>query len=123
MTKFFLILPLMSFLIGCMANTVDVSPVQSYRPANSDVVWEISGSLYSEFDQITGAITRKLNIHINNEPVIDGMLSAMATGELSGLYKESKVHALCSSEVKTTSWMDVRCIILVDNERAATLTF
>jgi len=115
---------LMSIILArCVTTTNDVSPRQSYRPNGSKELWDISGSMNSEYNQITGAIQRVLNVYINEEPVIHGTLSPMATGELSGKYKNHKVNSICASEMKTQTWMDVRCTILIDNERAATLTF
>ena len=101
----------------------DVSPRQSYRPANSNELWDISGSINSEFDQITGTTRKILDVYVNDEQAIHGALSAMATGELSGRYKDHKVNSICASEQKTPMWIDVRCTVLIDNERAATLTF
>jgi hypothetical protein len=69
------------------------------------------------------SIRRTLHVYIDGEPVITGQLSPMATGELSGEYKSLRVDTVCTSEQKTPTWIDVRCMVLVDNERAATLTF
>lgn len=110
-------------LTGCVTTTSDVSPRQSYRPNGSKELWDISGSMNSEYNQITGAVQRVLDVYINDEPTIHGTLSPMATGELSGKYKNHKVNSICASEMKTETWLDVRCTILIDNERAATLTF
>jgi len=110
-------------LAGCAINAVDVSPRQSYRPPGSKELWDISGSLNSKYDQLTGVTQRYLSVYINETPVINGGLSAMGTGELIGRYNDHKVNSICTSEVKTETWMDMRCTILIDNERAATLTF
>lgn len=111
-------------LAGCTATAIDVSPRQSYRPPNSKELWSISGSLSSQFDQLSGAVRQRvLDVYIDDEHVIHGGLSAMATGELSGKYKNHKVNSICASEIKTQNWIEVRCTILIDNERAATLTF
>lgn len=123
MNKKFLALLLPIFLIGCTTKAVDVSPRQSYRPANSSELWDISGSLNSEFDQIMGTAKRTLHVYINDELAIRGNLTPMATGELTGNYRKHKVNSICASEQKTANWIDVRCTILIDNERAATLTF
>jgi hypothetical protein len=66
---------------------------------------------------------RVLHVQINGEEVISGQLSTKATGELNGAYKNHLIIATCSSEQKTKNWIDVRCMIFIDNERAATLTF
>lgn len=123
MNKLPSLLILAVLLSGCAINAMDVSPRQSYRPPGSKELWDISGSMHSNYDRLTGVTLRQLAVSINETPVINGNLSAMATGELTGRYKDHKVNSICTSEVKTESWMDVRCTILIDNERAATLTF
>lgn len=125
-TKGILIITILSvLLVGCVQTTQDISPAQSYRPKGSDDLWRISGNLDSEYkeDLMGMHVKRVLNVHINGEKVITGQLSAKATGELSGNYQGHSIISSCSSEQKTQNWVDVRCMILVDNERAATLTF
>lgn len=110
-------------IAGCSAKTTDISPAQYYRAENSQSQWKITGNLNNEFDQVFGRITRQLSVFIEGEEVINGNLSAVGTGELSGNYKGTPIDTICSSERKTRDWIEVRCMVLVDNERAATLTF
>jgi len=121
--RIFLAVLTVLLLGGCVTTSVDVSPRQSYRPANSKELWDISGSLTSKFDQLYGTVGRQLSVYVNEELAIQGTLSPMATGELSGNYKNHRVNSICASEMKTETWLDVRCTILINNERAATLTF
>ena len=123
MRKLLLSIFMLIILTGCTTTTHDISPRQSYRPSGSDELWDISGSVENNWDQITGVVQRTLYVQINDEQVIQGTLSRMATGELSGKYKNHKVNSICASEMKTQTWLEVRCTILIDNERAATLTF
>ncbi len=111
-------------ITACTTTSTDVSPSQSYRPAGSSDLWTISGNLDSEFTTgLVDEVTRMLYVYINGEEVISGQLSARGTGELSGSFRDHSIVSNCSSEQRTPTWIDVRCMILVDNERAATLTF
>lgn len=111
-------------LNACTTTTQDVSPSQSYRPAGSDELWTITGNLENEFTAgLVNEVTRMLHVNINGVEVIRGQLSARATGELTGRYLNHTVVSNCSSEQRTENWIDVSCMILIDNERAATLTF
>lgn len=110
---------------GCATRNQDVSPSQSYRPKGTEELWIITGNLDNQFTTglVATQVKRVLHIQINGEEVISGRLSSNATGELSGSYKKHSLIATCSSEKKTQNWIDVRCMILVNNERAVTLTF
>ena len=110
---------------ACTTSTSDVSPAQYYRPAGAGPQWKITGDLQSEYteDMFGTTVQRTLHVYIDGERVVTGQLSPMATGELSGQYKGLPVDTVCTSEQKTPTWIDVRCMVLVDNERAATLTF
>lgn len=123
--KIFLTILLSVIVSACATISRDVSPPQSFRPKNSENLWRITGSLDNEFKQgvVSAHVKRILHVHINGEEVITGQLSARATGELTGSYQNHPIIATCSSEQKTANWIDVRCMILIDNERAATLTF
>jgi hypothetical protein len=114
-------------LASCTSTAKDVSPSQSYRLAGAQNAWKITGSMDSEVTHGLGLIPdqvkRTVTIYVNGDPVINGTLSPAATGELSGTYQDRSIDTICSSEQKTPTWLDVRCMVLVDNERAATLTF
>jgi hypothetical protein len=113
------------FLTGCATTTKDVSPAQSFRPKGSEDLWRITGHIDSEFKQglMGDTVSRILNVYINGTLAIKGGLSPKATGELIGKYEEHDIVSICASELKAKNWIEVRCTILVDNERAATLTF
>ncbi len=110
---------------GCVYKTQDISPVQIFRLRGSEEIWHISGNLDSRFKEglIQNSTSRTLNIFINGQLVIKGSLTSDGNGELIGKYRDHNIISYCSSEVKTATWLDIRCMILVDNERAATLTF
>ena len=109
-------------LQGCTAR--NMSAGQEYRPKGADKAWRISGAIATDYEPILGIRTpTELLIHINGDQVIKGTLSGNYTGELSGEYKNHDIQAICTSEPKTINWIQIRCVILVDNEKATTLTF
>ena len=59
------------------------------------------------------------------EKAVEGRFAADSirtpTGTFDGTYGDSEVHVDCSSQVKTLSWIEVRCRVLVDGETATTL--
>jgi hypothetical protein len=104
----------------------DIAAQQNFRPRGIQGLWKITGHLESEIleDQPTGyqvVKRRTLHVQINGEEVLSGDLSKRAEGELNGDYGGLPVDALCSSETKTATWMEVRCVIVIDNERTVTL--
>lgn len=113
MKKFLCILT-MFFLIGCAAG----APSQVYRPPNyTGPAWEITGT----YNKLIGQVV----IKINGELAIDQRLPLLANaGELRGKYKDHNVVANLS-EVKTGFFSQpyTQCIIFIDNDRAATLSF
>lgn len=110
---------------GCVSVTKDISPAQSYRAKGTDELWRITGFLDSKFREglVQTSVYRIVNIFINGSLVIRGGLSSDGSGELNGQYQGHEIASYCSSELKTATWLDIRCMVLVDNERAATLTF
>ena len=113
-------------LSGCQAmqqRHVNDSPAQFYRPDGASESWKITGTLTLDIDRMWGNHKRQLNVNINGQPVIEGFLSPMYSGELSGQYENKRVDSICSGEQKNPNWIDVRCLILIDNQRAATLSF
>ena len=120
-----LLLAILLSVTGCVSVTKDISPAQSYRAKGVDELWRITGYLDSKFREglVQTSVSRMINVFINGSLVIRGGLSADGSGELNGQYQGHEIASYCSSELKTATWLDIRCMILVDNERAATLTF
>lgn len=118
----FLALALAALLTGCA--TIDRSPSQLTRLRDGQAV-TITGSIgsNSEDGMISTLTHRRLTVIINNDKAISAPINASNyTGEFSGAWKDKTVSALCSSE-KRSNWIDVRCVIFIDNERTVTLTF
>ncbi len=107
MNKIFLA-GLMLVMVGCTT----ASPKQFYRPANSEAQLEITG----RFNQISF----EHQVVINGETVITGDLPYnYDAATFSGEYEDRKVKSECQWRKK----VDLSCLISIDGENAATLTF
>lgn len=94
------------FLAACATT----SPTQQYRTAGSDNTLKISG----EYDNLS-----TVTIFVNGEQVASGSMGFFGGPfEFSGQYADQVIDSYCSESVKGLS-----CLVFVDNERAATLTF
>ncbi|HEY5582610.1 MAG TPA: hypothetical protein VIK56_15880 [Rhodoferax sp.] len=92
-----------------------VAPSQGYRSAGSTAApWQISGELF-DFTNV--------KIFINGAKIIDERVSLLSgDGDFQGAYNGKQIMASCStsSGLLTTA---TKCIVFVENERAATLSF
>jgi hypothetical protein len=92
-----------------------VAPSQGYRAAGSTAApWQISGELF-DFTNV--------KIFINGTKVIDERLSLMSgEGEFHSSYSGKQIMASCSTSAGLVS-SSTKCIVFVQNEKAATLSF
>jgi len=104
-------------LAGC--TTTQPAPSQTYRPRGSDATVQIRGQVIRE-DRVLLYPGWTAQFFIGNQKVIEGELVKYGDGELSGEWNGKPVDALCRGERYPQR---VTCTILIDNERAATLTF
>ncbi len=105
---------LLYFGLGCSS-----APQQTYRLSGStEAAWQITGEWK---ESLLGDDT--VIIFIDGEQVIKGKYPILSnTIELSGAYKGKQIVAACT---RNRGWLgyEVRAMIFVDNERAATLQF
>ncbi|MBD3633877.1 MAG: hypothetical protein HUJ23_03105 [Methylophaga sp.] len=103
------------FLAGLILATVGcttASPKQFYRPADSAAQLEITG----RFNQISF----EHQVVINGETVITGELPYnYDAASFSGKYEGRNVASDCQWRKK----VDLSCLVSIDGEKAATLTF
>ena len=104
----------LSFLLATLvlAGCTVAAPSQGYRPAGSTAPpWQISGELF-DFTNV--------KIFVNGAKVIDERLSFFAgDGEFQSSYNGKRIMANCY----TDGWGATKCIVFVENEKAATLSF
>lgn len=98
-------------LVACTS----VAPSQGYRPAGStEAPWQISGELF-DFTNV--------KIFINGVKIIDERVSLMTgDGEFGASYRGKRVMANCGTSAGLIT-SATRCIVFVENEKAATLSF
>jgi hypothetical protein len=103
-----------AFTLSITACTT-VAPSQGYRPSGSTAApWQISGELFD--------ITN-VKIFVNGSMVIDKRLSLLTgDGEFNSSYNGKQIMASCSTNTGLVS-SSTKCIVFVDNEKAATLSF
>lgn len=108
MSKIFPLLSVVAFLAACTT----VAPTQNYRSSGSTAApWQIRGELFD--------ITN-VKIFVNDTMVIDERLSLLSgEGEFRSRYQGKAINASCNTNLFGSS----KCIVFVDNERAATLSF
>ena len=108
MSRAFALLLVTLALVGCTVT----APSQGYRPSGSTASpWQISGELF-DFTNV--------KIFINGAKIIDERLSLFSgDGEFQSSYNGKRIMANCY----TDGWGAMKCIVFVDNEKAATLSF
>jgi hypothetical protein len=91
------------------------APSQGYRPAGSMAApWQIRGELFD---------LTNVKIFVDDAKVIDERLSLVSgDGEFRGSYGGKAVTVSCTTGMGLVT-SAVRCIVFVNNERAATLSF
>ena len=104
-----------SLLMLSISACTTAASSQGYRPAGStETPWQISGELYDFTD---------VKIFINGTKVIDERISLMnGEGEFHSSYNGKQIMASCSSSTGLVS-ASTKCIVFVENEKAATLSF
>lgn len=107
-----LFISLLSVLaVGCST----VAPSQGYRSLGSTAApWQISGELF-DFTNV--------KIFINGTKVIDERVSLLSgDGEFHNSYNGKQIMASCSTSMGLMA-SSTKCIVFVENEKAATLSF
>jgi hypothetical protein len=111
MKNFFIGFLFVTMMVGCASN----APSQVYRGKSQKQAWEITGN-YNE-------LSKWLDIKIEGQSVISQRLPLFSSaGTATGTYNGRKVSADCSRVTKFLSGY-TKCLVFIDNERAATLQF
>jgi hypothetical protein len=102
-------------LLLAIAGCTTVAPSQGYRPPGSTAApWQIRGELF-DFTNV--------KIYIDGTKVIDDRVSLISgDGEFHSTYQGKPVSASCHTSAGLVN-INTHCIVFVQNERAATLTF
>lgn len=105
-----------ALLIGC---TTTVSSTQSYRPANyPGAAWSIGARAES------GTLSVEITVTINGQAIANGTLSDLKPSDnFTGMFEGRNILAECSLVNTGQFTYGHECIVFVDNERAAQLSF
>ncbi len=112
-------------ITGCASTQTYHAAPQFYRAKGQDDQIQISGQVKQDYEyKITGdKYANRVTITFNGTIQIDGLLDARGFGEFSGQpFQEKPTSASCSSKPVSKGWVELKCIVFIDNERAATLT-
>lgn len=98
---------------------------QFWRPSASKEAWRISGHMDTERIP-QGLATRprhEVVILVNGTMAMRAEMPRDRPLELTGRAEGSALAALCSPRMLARATVEVTCVVLVDNERAASLVF
>lgn len=122
-----LALPLI-VLAGCGAQTAagrsEASP-QFWRPTASKAAWTIAGHM--DTSRVPGGLLSRprhiVTIRVNGIDTLSGEVPRDRQVELTGRAEGAALASICTPRMIAHAAVEVRCLVLIDNERAATLTF
>lgn len=103
---------------------VSNSSSQHYRPADGGDQLKIQGNIDASYYQF--ALERPYptyTLYIDDQEAIKGQLDFDYVGEISGEYDGMIIDSTCSSQWKSRTYREINCLVHINNERAATLTF
>lgn len=106
------------------AGRAEAAP-QFWRPGITKESWLIGGHM-DTMRVPSGLGSRPAHevfITVNGRVVMQGPMPRDRAIELSGRAEGSGVAAICTPEMVARATLQVRCIVMVANERATTLTF
>lgn len=106
-------------LIAAGCTTLQPAPSQTYRPKGAADQVQVRGEVdVEERLLLYPGITAR--VFVGEQKVIEGPLAQWGDGELHGTWNGKAVDALCNGK---HSPHRIACLVLIDNERAANLSF
>ncbi len=124
-----LMLVLMLVALGaCAARTQagrSEAPPQVWRPSAAKGAWLIGGHMQTTRIAAGVASTprHEVVITINGNPAMRAEMPRDRPVELNGRAEGSAIAAMCAPRMLARATVEVTCLVLVDNERAASLVF
>lgn len=112
-------------LSACATNHTFTAAPQQYRAKNSEQQITITGKVDQELKRnvLKNSLSSDVTIFFNGTPHITGRLDQQGFGEFNGQpYNDLPTSASCSSKHITQNTGELRCIVFINGERAATLT-
>ncbi|BDG71078.1 hypothetical protein [Roseomonas fluvialis] len=119
---------LLAVLGACAARTQagrsEAAP-QVWRPTAAKGAWLIAGHMDTQRVPAGIATTprHEVVITVNGTPAMRAEMPRDRPVELSGSAEGSALAAMCAPRMLARATVEVTCLVLVDNERAASLVF
>ncbi|MDP8568615.1 hypothetical protein [Methylophilus aquaticus] len=113
-----------ALLSACAKHYVYESSPQFYRAKGQDDQTKITGKIEQsrKINLLNTISVDKITIYFDGIEQIVGYLDDELTGELEGKpFNGKKTSASCSSKSLSNNLAEIRCIVFIDNERAATI--
>jgi hypothetical protein len=119
---------LLAVLGACAARTQSgrsEAPPQVWRPSAAKGAWLIGGHMETTRVQAGIASTprHEVVITVNGNPAMRAEMPRDRPVELNGRAEGSALAAMCAPRMLARATVEVTCLVLVDNERAASLVF
>lgn len=122
-----LVIALALGLVACgprtAAGRVEAGP-QYWMPPSSKEVWRIGGFLETRRVP-SGLSTRpehEVGVTVNGRQAMRGAMPRDRAVQLTGRMDGADLAAFCSPQMVARATLQVTCLVLISNERAATLT-
>jgi hypothetical protein len=109
---------LIVFVFVLLAGCASTAPSQFYRAQGEDKQIAISG-VFEPLDGLNGSIT----ITLDGQKAVYKKLDFSMNFEAAGKYQDKAVSAVCNKQENGGLTYSINCLVLIDNERAATLVF
>ncbi|MBW6398119.1 hypothetical protein KPL78_09695 [Roseomonas sp. HJA6] len=112
---------------GCGARTAPGrigSGPQYWRPAAAEEPWRISGYLDTrrEWGLLGSSPKHEIVVTVNGRVAMQAEMPRDEAIEIEGKAEGRSVSALCTPHMVSRATLQVNCLVLVANERAATLS-
>jgi len=119
---------LLAVLGACAARTQagrSEAPPQVWRPSAAKGAWLIGGHMETQRIPagIASAPRHEVVITVNGNPAMRAEMPRDRPVELNGRAEGSALAAMCAPRMLARATVEVTCLVLVDNERAASLVF
>lgn len=115
-------------LAGCGAQTAagrsEAAP-QFWRPTAGKEAWTLAGHMDTSRvpDGLSSRPRHVVTIRVNGVDALRGEMPRDRQIELAGRAEDAALVSICTPRIIARATLQVSCLVLVNNERAGTLTF
>lgn len=110
---------------GTPKRAVEAAP-QFYSAGCTKEPWKVEAT-FNEGQNFDDNLRRTITVKIDGQTALSGELSGGkdANGEISGKHDGHALTAVCTSKARpdNAEILDIRCVLMVDNQRTVTMSF